>query len=434
MGTYFYKKNIKTTFAVIICCCVMLCSKQAVSQCAVAAEGAIATNAQTLAIETAIEGAEDAVKGLFDSTNISNKLFIRTELGRLQTAYTNSIKKLNTMIIEDGLKPLTAQLVSSKLLANVQNAKAQDSKNMQRYELKRQDKHYESIQEYKPSPQDYKFDSKGIYLKIGDKSRRTMSTILSKLFSDIGNNAEGYNTNKGRSSLLAKRWITYQKFCDPTSNRGNLGCENTEADNVNKLNLHIMPSKTIFTNYTMDFENEEYLMEGLKELAFNITGFTNNTSIITDALGGVSGSEKLLNSRTYLAQMDAVNSMIYSIIAERFPTPEDENAPDENPVKQVRDALGMTEPSNRPSFYESRQSFIEELRSPEYYLDLIDQPNTIDRKEIYLRAYGLVLLNEMIDKQEKVSNAYAIETANMLQEDSILTEQAISSSSISSGR
>ncbi len=47
--------------------------------------------------------------------------------------------------------------------------------------------------------------------------------------------------------------------------------------------------------------------------------------------------------------------------------------------------------------------------------NLYDNPSTIAQKELYLKAYSLVMLYDMISKQEKISNAYAIETAAILE-------------------
>ncbi len=67
-----------------------------------------------------------------------------------------------------------------------------------------------------------------------------------------------------------------------------------------------------------------------------------------------------------------------------------------------------------PASREVRRSIIEQLWDPSYYKNLYDNPSTIAQKELYLKAYGLVMLYDMISKQEKISNAYAIETANIL--------------------
>jgi len=395
-------------------------------------EGGNAANVQLPLISTALDGVESSVPAALEARNLTLKQTMEMELARLQFAYVDNIKDLGTSVIEDGLKPLVAQIVSAKLVAQVQNVKAEDSKNMQRDDERRQDQQLEAIKTYKPSPQDYKFDSKGIYLKIGEKFRRTSSSFLTKLFSDIGNNKEGYSNKGGPVDMANNRWNTYLNFCDPNAGTSNNGCDNPDGSDMNRVNIHVMPSKAIFTDYTFDFEGEDYLMKGLKELAFNISGFQNGTSLMKDVLGGVRGREKLVEARRYLAQMDAANAMMYSVMAERFPIPEDTHATGGNPIQKLRTSLGAIEASAKPSFYESKQSFIEELRSPEYYLDLIDNKNTIDRKEIYLRAYGLMILNEIIDKQEKISNAYAIETANMLISKNNLQNNAMSSASSSS--
>ena len=71
--------------------------------------------------------------------------------------------------------------------------------------------------------------------------------------------------------------------------------------------------------------------------------------------------------------------------------------------------------SPTPSLREIRQSIIEQLWDPNFYKNLDDNPTTTAQKELYLKAYGLVMLYDMIEKQEKISNAYAIETAALLE-------------------
>jgi hypothetical protein len=77
--------------------------------------------------------------------------------------------------------------------------------------------------------------------------------------------------------------------------------------------------------------------------------------------------------------------------------------------------MGVGNAALNPSVREIRESVIEQLWDPEYYKDLYDNPSTVLQKELYLKAYSLVMLNDIISKQEKISNAYAIETADMLQ-------------------
>jgi hypothetical protein len=77
-----------------------------------------------------------------------------------------------------------------------------------------------------------------------------------------------------------------------------------------------------------------------------------------------------------------------------------------------------------PSLREIRASVIEQLWDPNYYKNLYDDPSTVAQKEVYLKAYGLMMLYDMISKQEKISNAYAVETANVLRHSAKILESA----------
>lgn len=437
MVKVFDKYNIKNyAAALVVCMSVVFVNKPSFAACELGIPMQATANATLTTVETQITTMGETIKGLAEAKLTWSEESIEMNIARLEKAFVDEIKGLGEKLIEEGLKPYTAQRVSSKLLANVQKSKAIDSDNLQDNKAAQEDLQYDSIGEYKPTNQDGRFESKSIYLKIADKYRRTASVMLTQLLSDIGANKEGYSTGRGPDAFVAKRWEVYQKFCDPTDGKGNNGCE-IEESNVDqyKVNLHTTPSKLLFANHTLKLggeDDESYLLEALKELIFNVTGYTNKESLITDAADSAVGREKMVKAREYLAQSDAVNSLIYSIVGERFPSPVDETlgSPESHPVYKTREALGVTNPSTTPSFYEVRQSFVEELRTPEYYMDLIDVENTIHKKEVYLKAYGLILLGQIIEKQEKISNAYAIETANMLQNNSILEDRGITSSSV----
>jgi hypothetical protein len=114
--------------------------------------------------------------------------------------------------------------------------------------------------------------------------------------------------------------------------------------------------------------------------------------------------------------MDAVNALMYSVLADRAPgpvaTPDDKARALE--IQLMREQEGVTTASATPSAHEIRQAIVEQLWDPEYYKNLYDNPTTVGQKEIYLKAYNLMMLYDLIDRQEKISNVYAIETSNLL--------------------
>ena len=72
------------------------------------------------------------------------------------------------------------------------------------------------------------------------------------------------------------------------------------------------------------------MVEALKELSFNITSYKNASLIDKKSLNTTAGRDNLIKGREYLAKMDAVGSMMYSIVAERFPTPKVDSASGNN--------------------------------------------------------------------------------------------------------
>jgi hypothetical protein len=70
----------------------------------------------------------------------------------------------------------------------------------------------------------------------------------------------------------------------------------------------------------------------------------------------------------------------------------------------------------KPSAYEIRQAVNQQLWDPAYYTSLKQSPNSITQQELYLQAYNINLLSELISKTEKIANVYAIQAANMIKE------------------
>lgn len=411
-GINFIDKVKKTTVVLFVVCSIVIPQKSYAGGC-VGLAGAEATfaNSAIASINAAITGMTAELTGTITSFN---KLFVSAVeplLLKYQYAFLGRLKFLGTQLIEDGLKPIAIQISSSRLAANLQTGKYQDAAVSQGATVLKQVLEYRSNMKHKPSPQDYRFDSKAKFLKLGERVSITAGSSFAQMFADLGSNEVGSDTENASIGLLNRRWELYKKFCDPKANNGKAGCDKESSDI--ESNLHVMPSKTIFANDTIDFANEPHMLDALGELFFNVTGYRAASSISVAAVGSSSSMDNLLENRSYTAQMDAVGSMLHTIVAERLPISKEETG-EVNAVYDTRLALGVAYPSETPSLYETRKTFMEELWTPEYYMDLMDNSNTIERKEIYLQAYGLMMLNKIIERQEKISNAYAIETANML--------------------
>jgi len=172
-------------------------------------------------------------------------------------------------------------------------------------------------------------------------------------------------------------------------------------------NANITPSRTIFGQETIDVSNPNNYL-AVNEIVYNITGFEPPPPV--DSLDTPQGKEERQRARNYLAQMDVATALVSSVVAERMPS---EEAP---AIGAIRSSVGVPNPSDRPSEREIRQATIEQFFDPNYYINLIDNPSVVAREETFLYAYNLMLLYKLIEKTEKIANAYAVQTANIIQQ------------------
>lgn len=271
--------------------------------------------------------------------------------------------------------------------------------------LQEQNAQLEAKKKYQATSQGCQFDTTAKYLGRSQRVSDAVAAGYAMDFNKIGNNDKDSPAATGPAALQKSRWQEYQsKFCDKDGNGGNAGC----AAVLPTAGMSALPSKTIFGKETIDMTDTN-TRAAVSQLLFNITGYEASEPIITSALKSAIGLEQQQDNREYIARMDAIGSLAYSVVAERFPGTA---APE---IQAMRQKAGITDASPTPSQREIRQAIVEQLSDPGYYKALYDDPSTIPQKELYLKAYNLRLLYDMISKQEKISNAYAIETANMLE-------------------
>ncbi len=308
---------------------------------------------------------------------------------------------------ESALKGMTAQLNSGTQQKDAMIGASIDASMLNSAARKSQLEKYNARKKYRPNERACKVDTVAKYANRSREVSKALATGYSKDFNSIGNNNAKSKAGSGPYSLHKNRWKAYKEtFCDPKSNRGGAGCDTQEEKET--TNLHIMPSKALFGKDTIDLSDKD-ISNGIDELMFNITGYETAGSITLSEQDKQRGLSVVQKRREYLAQMDAVGSLVYSIVSERAPG---KDAPE---VQAMRQKNGITYASKNPSSYEIRQAIVEDMRSPALYKSLNEDAATITQKEVYLKAYSLVLLYDLIAKQEKISNAYAIETANMLE-------------------
>jgi hypothetical protein len=374
----------------------------------------VAAQAANVAQKGAVELVTKALKAVYEAgiQAAQNAIISDSGQGQLTEMDKDIIKKLDWLWENwrDSLKLMTKQFSAGMIEQSRQIAANYDAKDIITSGLDHQRFQFQGRKTYQPTSQVCQFDTTAKYLSRSKGRSNSMMKGYAKDFSKIGNAEVGSPAAGGPATLQKARWDIYKdKFCDPKSNNGASGC--TAATEM--TNAHILPSKTIFAKETIDLEDPD-TAEAVTQLLFNITGYEVPNLIPESSLKLQAGLEQRQEDREYIAQMDAVSALATAVVADRTPSPEE--APE---IKAMRQKSGVPEAliSAKPSHREIRQAIIEQLWNPNYFKELYDNPNTISQKELYLKAYGLVMLYDMIEKQEKISTVYAIETANMLEQD-----------------
>lgn len=352
------------------------------------------------------------------SANAALKVFETALYNRLRQFWDDYLEalqdmtgQLNTSLV-DGSRGLSGLFDTGGMTANQRELQQVESY------AKRQ---------YMPTDEGCRFDTAGAKLGTTTRLSRTVSRALGKQMVDNTTNDSGSIAAKGPASFQAVRWDNYYNlFCDKNMNGGRAACPGSAADgrggNSQELvNAHIIPAKTIFgkdtipTNDTTGITGTPTVTTmgaGWKaatdEIVYNLTGYEPPQPIPSDTLQAPGAKDRRMESRAYATQMDAVSALVNGVVAERMPG---EDSPE---VQQLRQSNGITDANARPSDHEIRQSVLEQLWNPNYYVNLSDSSSATARKEVYLKAYNLMLLYKLIDKTERMANAFVVETANMI--------------------
>lgn len=306
---------------------------------------------------------------------------------------------------EEALKAMTTQLNAGISDQARQMSSLFDSSNLTDTARNFQTAEVRAHQNFRPTEAGCRFDTAANYMATANRLASNASRAMAQELSDVGNNKAGTPAAQGPGAVRNSRFQEYRnRFCDHLSNAGGTACGGASASSPN---AHISPSVTLFGRETIDMTNPDTEI-AVKELIYNITGYQVPEIIEPRVLSSPQGRETRQYNRGYLAQMDAVNALGFSIVAERAPgqaTPE---------VQQMRQRMGIGDASANASEREIRQSIMEQLWDPAYYVGLVDSDTTVTQKEVFLQAYNLMLLYRMFEKSERIANAHAIETANML--------------------
>jgi len=304
---------------------------------------------------------------------------------------------------EDALQGMTAQVHAGINDQTRQMSSMFDTSNLTDMARTIQQQEDRAKKQFTPSEQGCRFDTTAVSRAQAVRRTKAYENIMSKETTDIGGNKEGTIGANGPGEFIAERWNRYASaFCDPNANSDAPLCSGSMPD----ANAQITPSRTIFGQETIDMSNPNTYL-AVEELKYNITGFEPPQPV--GSFKHAAGKESRQSTRGYLAQMDVANALVSSVIAEREPG---EEAP---AIAAIRSSVGVATPSDKPSEREIRQATIEQFFDPNYYINLIDNPSVVAREETFLYAYNLMLLYKLIEKTEKIANAYAVQTANILQ-------------------
>lgn len=328
---------------------------------------------------------------------------------------------------QSALKDSTAQLSAGTQDQSRQLGSINDASNELAAAEDEQQERLKSKLQYQPTDQACRFDTAAEYLAETELSRDALAQGFEWDFVSNANNEIGSMGQYGPGDLERNRWNLYvSTFCDYQAEDCNSGCSKVAAGGACTfagtgptayMDQDVLPTNMLFGKYTINLFNPTEV-NAMDSMLFNVTGYLVPEPIVSGALGTVAGIDQMFARREYMAQMSAAGSLLYAVVADRAPGPRLSSgvaAPGAQEIRTMRGMMGAPNPSGDPSVREVRQSIIEQLWDPNFYKNLGDNPSTMAQKELYLKAYGLVMLYDMISKQEKISTAYAIETAALLE-------------------
>lgn len=364
----------------------------------------MATGTVIPAQAAAITAMQTTLSALYTATTTASSATLIASLEAMETALNARMRQFwNDW--DEALKGMTTQLNAGVSDQSRQMSSLFDSSNLTETARGFQRRELQARQNFRPTEEGCRFDTTARYMSEASGVTRAASSLMSQQTSGLANNNAGTPAANGPAGVVRNRFEEYRnRFCDHLANGGSTACGGSSATTPN---AHIMPSVTLFGRETLDMSNADTQI-AVNELIYNITGFKPPEIIENNVLNGAAGKEQRQDNRGYLAQMDAVNALGFSIVAERAPG----RASSE--VQEIRQRVGINDASPNASEREIRQALMEQLWDPNYYVGLTDSVNTVSQKEVFLQAYNLMLLYRMFEKAEKIANAQAIEGGNIL--------------------
>ena len=119
-----------------------------------------------------------------------------------------------------------------------------------------------------------------------------------------------------------------------------------------------------------------------------------------------------MQRRRKAARYNAVSAALTSVWADRVPYADETNT-DIPAARNYAKATGAF--SDTPSKYEVRQAMVDNVLSPQFHVETADNISTVKRRDVVLQAQQLMMLNDLIDKTEKMAVLFSVQLASELE-------------------
>lgn len=399
----------KTSIRIAVCSTLVIAMlamapQVARAQCELPAQPEAAAAATTAAQSAAVTAMTTAIIAAVEATTSIARAAI---VAGMEVGWIALRDRLNEYWLDqqEALKGQAAQENAGQLDQTRQLGSVTDAQTVNDAAKRIERVEYDARRQLVSTDEGCRFDTTGPYLGRAMGVTRSIAAGGANNIATLLNNKLGTSAARGRAADNAARIVRARTlFCDPNNNGGDAGCLGKPSE---FSDAHVLPSRTILGHDTYDLSDAR-MVPALNDLTRNIIGYETPNPVPEDYLETAAGKQERMNKREVDAQIDAAGGLIWGVAAERMPAGA---APE---IEALRMRLGG-QPSDKPSEYEIRKSVVEQLWTPTYYAGLQDVDSTTQQKQIYLRAYSVMQLYKLIEKMEKISTVYAIQTSNLVE-------------------
>ena len=216
-------------------------------------------------------------------------------------------------------------------------------------------------------------------------------------------NAAGTPAANGPAADQNVRWANYQtRYCNPVANAGNAGC--AAAGPFPDADVDV--GRSLFAADTVDVRNPD-VQRNMDDLFTNIVGPFSEPTVMPNTLGSVEGRETFLRHQAVKAKRQAAREALNYIAARRAPGSRMATF-----LMPLRAASGVapSSMSDNPSYEEVMNAMVaERFRSGSYQVDLVDEPENIQRELVMQQAMKVMQLNDQLDLMDRLAIMLAAE-------------------------